>query len=82
MHDGIYLLEAHIIQHMIHCVSGLQIAQWMSMELLWEPAAKYLPIGDMIKDGRLCRWYLTVSFGFLEPFWIFMGILVCRGLLR
>ena len=64
-------------------VCAVQVSQWLKMEMVWRYASDILPGGfqQWAQDGRLCRLYLTISVGLLEPFCAIAGLLLCRGLL-
>ena len=66
------------------CSSSVQVAQGLKMQFLWVPVGRRLPplYQQWADDGTLCRLFLTLGTGMLEPFCVFTGILLCRGILR
>jgi len=68
----------------LHSSTALwMVAQALKIESMWLPAGRTLGprFLQLAADGTLCRLFLTLSIGLLEPFCIFTGILLCRSIL-
>ena len=62
----------------------MQLAQWLRLFALWGPGSRILPerVTRWSRDGLLCRVYLCVSLGLLQPFFLLVALLLCRSALR
>ena len=62
----------------------MQLAQWLRLEAFWQPGSQVFPnsVTQWTGNGTLCRIYLAVSMGLLEPFCLFTAVLLCRSVLR
>lgn len=58
--------------------------QWLRLEALWQPGSQVFPskVTGWTGNGTLCRLYLCISMGLLEPFCLFTAVLLCRSVLR
>ena len=60
----------------------VQLSQMLRLESLWLPSISLAGLDKFADAGVRCRIYLTCSLGILEPFCLFTGILLSRGILR
>ena len=59
----------------------LQLAQWLRLEAFWAPGSQIFPahVTRATGTGVLCRMYICVSMGVLEPLVLASVLLLCRG---
>ncbi|KAK9832711.1 hypothetical protein WJX81_002865 [Elliptochloris bilobata] len=59
------------------------LAQWLRLFALWGPGSRIMParVTRWSRNGLLCRAYLCVSLGLLQPFFLLVALLLCRSAL-
>ena len=70
--------------HQLIHLGTLQLVQWLRLAALWAPSSAIFPahVTNWSRNGALCRVYLCVSMGLLEPLVLLCALLLCRGGLR
>ncbi|KAK9905066.1 hypothetical protein WJX75_009068 [Coccomyxa subellipsoidea] len=56
------------------------LAQWLRLDAIWEPGSQIMSVRvtDWAKEGWMCRIYLVISLGLLQPLFLFTALLLCR----
>ena len=62
----------------------MQLAQWLRLAALWAPDSAIFSahVTDWSRNGTLCRMYLCISLGLLEPAFLLSALLLCSAALR
>ena len=62
----------------------LQLSQWLRLEAIWEPGSQIMP--EMVtawgEEGWMCRIYLCLSLGMLQPLFLLTAMLLCQQSIR
>ena len=61
-----------------------QLAQWLRLEAIWEPGSQIMPerVTAWGREGWMCRIYLCVSLGMLQPLFLLTAMLLCQQSVR
>ncbi|EIE19033.1 hypothetical protein COCSUDRAFT_67942 [Coccomyxa subellipsoidea C-169] len=56
------------------------LAQWLRLDAIWEPGSQIMSprVTDWAKEGWMCRIYLVISVGLLQPLFLLTALLLCR----
>ena len=81
-HVRLCLYKVHIMLQGPPC--SLQVSQLLRLSLFWSSTSPFVPqkVQRWNSDGKLCRIYLSVSLGLLEPFFLITALLLCGSTLR
>lgn len=65
-------------------VSDAQLAQWLRLEAIWEPGSQIMPerVIAWASKGWMCRIYLCISLGMLQPLFLLTAMLLCQQSIR
>jgi hypothetical protein len=65
-------------------VQLLQLAQWLRLEAIWEPGSQIMPerVTTWGARGWMCRVYLCISLGMLQPLFLLTTALLCQQSIR
>lgn len=65
------------------CSAFWMLFQWLRLEALWQPGSHIFDtnVTNRTGGGQLCRLYICISMGLLEPFCLFTAVLLCRNVL-
>ena len=75
-------LSAHVRRQSAAVVP--QLSQWLRLEAIWEPGSQIMPgrVTRWAARGWLCRVYLCISLGVLQPLFLLTVLLLCRQSMR
>ncbi|BDA49410.1 hypothetical protein COCOBI_14-0270 [Coccomyxa sp. Obi] len=62
-------------------VGGLWLlAQWLRLDAIWEPGSQISSarVTNWGKEGWMCRIYLVISLGLLQPLFLLSALLLCQ----
>ena len=61
-----------------------QLSQWLRLEAIWEPGSQIMPahVTRWAARGWMCRIYLCISLGALQPLFLLTMLLLCRQSVR
>ncbi len=62
----------------------MQLAQWLRLEAIWEPGSHIMPqrVTSWGSEGWMCRVYLCISLGALQPLFLLTAMLLCQQSIR
>ena len=63
---------------------AMQLAQWLRLEAIWEPGSHIMPerVTSWGSGGWMCRVYLCISLGALQPLFLLTAMLLCQQSIR
>ena len=62
----------------------MQLSQWLRLEAIWEPGSHIMPerVTSWGSGGWMCRVYLCISLGALQPLFLLTAMLLCQQSIR
>ena len=73
-----------LLESLIYDLVAMQLAQWLRLEAIWEPGSYIMPqrVTSWGSRGWMCRVYLCISLGILQPLFFLTAMLLCQQSIR
>lgn len=62
----------------------MQLSQWLRLGAMWDPGSQIMStrVTEWGKEGWMCRIYLCISMGLLQPLFLLTTLLLCLQSIR